>query len=109
MNRIRTPRGKYLTPRRYLALADAQNTRSIGGGPSCALGHYGCAAWEGGPCSDELVHAYGLHECEHCGERGTPSDPVEKHVTSPPVSGYPVEEGWMHTRCANEAARKAVE
>jgi hypothetical protein len=51
--KIRTPRGKLVSVARYLGLVTAQEMRY--GASSCSSGHYGCAAWAGGPCSAELA------------------------------------------------------
>lgn len=51
-NMHRTPKGKQISTRRYLALTAAQQARSQAYG--CAIGHLDCAAWEAGPCSVEL-------------------------------------------------------
>jgi hypothetical protein len=47
--------------------------------------------------------------CEYCGEDGTPENPVEHWVVSPPVDGYRVEEILAHKKCAAQAAREMVE
>ena len=52
--KIRTPKGKTMTPRQYIALVQARNIRDLGGAPPCQEGHYGCAAWADGPCSAML-------------------------------------------------------
>lgn len=49
--KIRTPRGRLVTVRQYIALT--QNLRD--GGHPCEYGHFGCALWVDGPCSDELL------------------------------------------------------
>lgn len=46
-NKMRTPKGKYITAKQYLALAQRNDQ-------PCEHGHFGCAAWDRGPCSDEL-------------------------------------------------------
>lgn len=50
---IFTPKGKKMSPGQYLALHQARFTRE-GTAPACKYGHFDCAAWEDGPCSDEL-------------------------------------------------------
>lgn len=30
----------------------------------CEYGHFGCAAWEHGPCSDELTGLFNLYDSE---------------------------------------------
>lgn len=59
---IRTPRGKRMSPKRYLALVDATNARTTGGGPGCSEGHFACAAWEGGPCGITVAIACGAYD-----------------------------------------------
>jgi len=49
MRKIRTPRGRYLTIDQYVNLA-ARNEKV------CQYGHFGCAAWDNGPCMDELLN-----------------------------------------------------
>ena len=65
-NYIRTRRGKKLTPRQYLALVAMQQGREMSpnhpGAPACEHKHFGCAGWEGGPCSNEV--AAGLPDAE---------------------------------------------
>lgn len=51
---IRTPRGRRMTVRQYLALHAATSARN-GWAPACEHGHFDCAAWDGGPCADELI------------------------------------------------------
>lgn len=55
MNVVRSNTGKrWIFPRdlsRYLGLV-ARNEQP------CEHGHFGCAAWDGGPCHDELLHEY---------------------------------------------------
>ncbi len=48
---VRTPKGKCITMARYLALTRAQQGRDHAA--PCVHHHFGCAAWAGGPCSDE--------------------------------------------------------
>ena len=48
--KIRTPRGKFITVNQYVALAGRNDQ-------PCEHGHFGCAAWNHGPCSDELLSA----------------------------------------------------
>jgi hypothetical protein len=48
--KIRTPKGKFVTVKQYVALANRNDQ-------PCEHGHFGCAAWEHGPCSDELLSA----------------------------------------------------
>jgi hypothetical protein len=52
---VRSPTRKvWLFPRdlgRYLGLVQRNDA-------PCEHGHLGCAAWEGGPCMDELLHTY---------------------------------------------------
>lgn len=50
---IRTPRGKSMTLRRYVAF-QAMRFSSHAGAAPCEYGHFDCAAWERGPCSDEI-------------------------------------------------------
>jgi hypothetical protein len=64
-----TRKGKKLTLARYLAFLNMAFAR--GADFACEHCHFGCAAWEGGPCGDE-VHA-ALHagkpegfECNFC-------------------------------------------
>jgi len=45
---IRTPKGKRLSLAQYEALVDRNQQ-------PCEHGHLGCAAWENGPCIDELL------------------------------------------------------
>lgn len=59
---IRTPKGKRMTPRQYLALKAAQDGRETWIDYPCAEGHFGCAAWEHGPCSAELEIELGIYE-----------------------------------------------
>lgn len=49
---IVTRRGKKMSERQYLALAYAAMSRDRA--LPCKHGHFGCAAWEGGPCSNEM-------------------------------------------------------
>jgi hypothetical protein len=49
---IKTPRGKWVTPRQYLALHATYIARGADGF-ECSHGHFGCAAWERGPCENE--------------------------------------------------------
>ncbi len=53
--RIKTPRGRVMTYRQYLALHVAQSMRSEGDSPPCEHGHYDCACWDRGPCSNEVA------------------------------------------------------
>ncbi len=48
--RIQTPTGKHVTRRQYLARHEALRDP-----PPCVYGHFDCAAWEGGPCSNEIA------------------------------------------------------
>jgi len=52
---IKTPRGKLMSVPQYLSLTMARSAATQGGGPACEHGHFDCAAWEGGPCADELL------------------------------------------------------
>ncbi len=45
---IKTPKGKALTGRKYVALVRAQQARDQA--HPCMNGHFDCAAWENGPC-----------------------------------------------------------
>lgn len=53
--RVRSPRGRLIPVRTYLALVRGQEIRSTA--HPCEYAHYGCAAWDGGPCSDEIAGA----------------------------------------------------
>jgi len=53
--KIRTPRGKFLTVRQYLALVVAQQGRRGREAQVCSSKHFNCAAWENGPCFAELA------------------------------------------------------
>ncbi len=46
---IRTPKGKHISPAQYVARV----YRMIDP-PCCRHLHFGCAAWDRGPCSDEV-------------------------------------------------------
>ena len=46
--KVRTPKGKLLTVEQYVALANRNEQ-------PCEHGHLSCAAWEHGPCMDELL------------------------------------------------------
>jgi hypothetical protein len=46
--KIRTRRGRLLTLSQYVALVQANDQ-------PCRHGHFSCAAWDGGPCIDELL------------------------------------------------------
>jgi len=48
LNKIRTPKGRRITAKQYLNLANVN-------GLPCEHGHLSCAAWDGGPCTDELL------------------------------------------------------
>lgn len=50
IGQIRTPNRKFISPRRYVA-------RARGKDHVCEHGHFGCAAWEHGPCKDEILFA----------------------------------------------------
>ena len=54
MKVIITPRGRKMSPAQYIALVHAQLVRDAS--IDCVNGHVSCAAWLGGPCSDELDH-----------------------------------------------------
>lgn len=43
--------------KRYLALVHMRDA-SYAGAPECENGHFGCAAWESGPCADRVESAY---------------------------------------------------
>lgn len=73
---IRTPKGKQISVRRYLALTAAQQSRCLAYG--CVEGHLDCAAWAGGPCSTEL----GLNV-----EARRAPEPVAKAATCPDCGG----------------------
>lgn len=47
--KIMTPKGKTMTASQYLA-----TTSNLGAPNPCEYGHFGCALWDGGPCSDEV-------------------------------------------------------
>jgi hypothetical protein len=51
---IYSPAGKPMTARQYLALHRAVVKRR-GDGHPCEHTHFGCAAWEGGPCNAEVA------------------------------------------------------
>jgi hypothetical protein len=55
--RIRTPRGRYVTVGQYITLANRNEC-------SCEYGHIGDAAWQGGPCMDELLSEQEAEESE---------------------------------------------
>jgi hypothetical protein len=55
---IITPRGNRITPAQYLALVQSQRMRHKDAKP-CAYGHFGCAAWNAGPCSAEIAATRG--------------------------------------------------
>jgi len=63
MTTIRSPRGKRLTARQYVALHRALMGRH-GDTPDCEEGHFGCAVWENGPCSAALAVQEGMEEYE---------------------------------------------
>lgn len=46
--KVRSRRGRLISARQYAGLANALDL-------PCEHAHFGCAAWEGGPCSDELL------------------------------------------------------
>lgn len=48
MSKIRTPRGRLISVNQYLALVNRNDQ-------ICEYGHFACAAWHHGPCSDELI------------------------------------------------------
>lgn len=48
--KLRTPKGKWLTAKQFVSLAQRNEM-------PCEHGHFGCSAWEHGPCSDELLTA----------------------------------------------------
>lgn len=50
---IRTPKGKRLSFKQYVALTEARQS-SRNGADVCEHGHFECAAWHHGPCSDEI-------------------------------------------------------
>lgn len=49
---IRTPKGRVITLRRYIALTHMRQHSRNGASP-CEHGHFSCAAWDGGPCEAE--------------------------------------------------------
>lgn len=51
---IKTPNGRRMSVKQYIALHAAQLARSADGTAACEYGHFDCACWEGGPCTDEL-------------------------------------------------------
>ncbi len=57
---IPTPSGKKLSPRAYV-----DRVSRLKDPPPCKHGHFGCAAWDDGPCTDEL---FAEHGCAECGE-----------------------------------------
>lgn len=59
---IRTPRGKRMTPARYLVFARMASARAAGGGPPCIEGHFDCAGWDGGPCSNAIAIQHKLED-----------------------------------------------
>lgn len=48
IGKFRTPKNKWITANQYLALARKNEC-------SCIYGHIGDAAWDGGPCMDEIL------------------------------------------------------
>lgn len=48
---IRTPAGGKISPRQYV-----ERVCRLKFAEPCEYGHFGCAAWDGGPCSDEQAH-----------------------------------------------------
>jgi hypothetical protein len=50
----KAPDGKIVAPAEYLALIEAHRTRDGDASP-CTYGHFGCAAWTGGPCGAEVA------------------------------------------------------
>ena len=58
-DKILTPRKKRITVRQYLALRNCRFWSPVGASP-CEHGHYDCAAWEHGPCSQELAAAHDI-------------------------------------------------
>ena len=50
IGKIRTPRGRRISVGSYVALANRNEQ-------VCEHGHFSCAAWDHGPCSDELLSA----------------------------------------------------
>ena len=50
IGKVRTPRGKHVSVKQYVALANKHEL-------PCEHGHLSCAAWAHGPCSDELLSA----------------------------------------------------
>ncbi len=57
---ITTPTGKRISPRAYVA-----RVSRLLDPPPCEHGHFGCAAWDDGPCTDELSCEHG---CSTCGD-----------------------------------------
>ena len=46
--KIRTPQGRYLTIDQYCNFVACNDK-------DCQYGHFSCAAWDNGPCMDELL------------------------------------------------------
>lgn len=57
---FRTPKGKHMTPRQYLALVRMQQQRGATE-KACEHGHFACAGWEGGPCSAAVASDAAMH------------------------------------------------
>lgn len=54
---IKTPKGKFISPRWYLHLHTVRSDSDFASENNCEHGHLGCAAWEAGPCFDEVLSA----------------------------------------------------
>jgi hypothetical protein len=52
---IRTPKGKTITPRRYVAIKRMLDANNPHHDQPCVHGHFGCAVWRRGPCVDEVL------------------------------------------------------
>ena len=61
---IRTPTRQAHDPARYLVFARMASARNAGGGPACIEGHFDCAGWESGPCSNAIAVKHNLEGYE---------------------------------------------
>lgn len=67
--KIKTPRGRVMTQRQYMALHEAQVRRSRWGDTAaCEYGHFDCACWERGPCTNEIGGSLDLEGDDEWGQ-----------------------------------------
>src|SRR5262245_50669796 len=103
---IRTPKGKMITPKQYLALVRMQTGRDRGTS-CCEHGHFDCAGWQDGPCENEVAANAGLIEADE-----VPADEITERAVADEqrLHDYTAKDGKRYTGgLADEMRRRDAE